>query len=90
MRAGQRVTASFPSRAKRLVTLFACARNGYVCMPSLHQNYTVAEIATLLERSRAARSSTELRALGTRLLEDVHDQCSNPSRVVALHDLYLF
>ncbi len=30
--------------------LLACSRNGYVCNPSLHQNYTVAEIVALLGR----------------------------------------
>jgi acyl-CoA synthetase len=54
VRAGQRVAVWLPSRAESVVTLLACARNGYVCTPSLHQNYTVAEIALLLERSRAA------------------------------------
>jgi acyl-CoA synthetase len=34
--------------------LLACSRQGYVCNPSLHQNYTVAEIAGLLARIRAA------------------------------------
>jgi acyl-CoA synthetase len=34
--------------------MLACSRNGYVCCPSLHQNYTVAEIGLLLERSRAS------------------------------------
>ena len=32
----------------------ACSRQGYVCNPSLHQNYTVAEIVALLARTRAA------------------------------------
>ena len=32
----------------------ACSRQGYVCNPSLHQNYTVAEIVDLLARTRAA------------------------------------
>ena len=32
----------------------ACSRQGYVCNPSLHQNYTVAEIVELLTRIRAA------------------------------------
>jgi acyl-CoA synthetase len=54
VRAGQRVAVWLPSRAESVVALLACARNGYVCTPSLHQNYTVAEIVTLLERSRAA------------------------------------
>ena len=54
MRRGQRVAVWLPTRAESVVTLLACARNGYVCNPSLHQNYTVAEIVQLLERTRAA------------------------------------
>ena len=54
VRRGQRVAVWLPSRAESVVTLLACARNGYVCNPSLHQNYTVAEIVQLLERTRAA------------------------------------
>jgi acyl-CoA synthetase len=51
---GERVALWLPSRAESVVALIACARNGYVCNPSLHQNYTVAEIVQLLERTRAA------------------------------------
>jgi len=51
---GERVALWLPSRAESVVALLACARNGYVCNPSLHQNYTVAEIVQLLERTRAA------------------------------------
>jgi acyl-CoA synthetase len=54
VRPGQRMSVWLPSRAESVVTLLACARNGYVCSPSLHQNYTVAEIVQLLERSRSA------------------------------------
>jgi len=54
VRRGQRVAVWLPSRAESVVVLLACARNGYVCIPSLHQNYTVAEIAQLLARTRAA------------------------------------
>ncbi len=39
-----------PSRVESVVILLACSRNGYVCNPSLHQNYTVAEIVALLSR----------------------------------------
>jgi acyl-CoA synthetase len=53
LRRGDRVAVWLPSRAESVVALLACARNGYVCSPSLHQNYTVAEIAQLLERTRA-------------------------------------
>jgi acyl-CoA synthetase len=54
VRRGQRVAVWLPSRAEHVVTLLACARNGYVCNPSLHQNYTAAEVAQLLERTRTA------------------------------------
>lgn len=53
VRRGQRVAVWLPSRAESVVTLLACARNGYVCNPSLHHNYTVAEILLLLERAGA-------------------------------------
>jgi len=54
VRRGQRVAVWLPSRAESVVALLACSRNGYVCVASLHQNYTTAEIAQLLERTRAA------------------------------------
>jgi acyl-CoA synthetase len=47
---GQRVSVWLPNRIESVVVQLACARNGYVCNPSLHQNYTVAEIAGLLRR----------------------------------------
>jgi len=50
LRAGDRVSVWLPSRIETAVVLLACSRNGYVCNPSLHQNYTVAEIAALLSR----------------------------------------
>ena len=59
VRRGQRVALWLPSRAESVVALLACARNGYVCNPSLHQNYTVAEIVQLLERTRAAALVTQ-------------------------------
>ena len=53
LRRGDRVAVWLPSRVEGAIVLLACSRNGYVCCPSLHQNYTVAEITSLLERSRA-------------------------------------
>ena len=47
---GDRVSVWLPNRLENVVVQLACSRNGYVCNPSLHQNYTVAEIATLLAR----------------------------------------
>lgn len=50
LRRGSRVSIWLPNRVEALVVFLACSRNGYICNPSLHQNYTVAETALLLER----------------------------------------
>jgi acyl-CoA synthetase len=50
LRRGDRVSIWMPNRLESVVILLACSRNGYVCNPSLHQNYTVAEIVALLSR----------------------------------------
>lgn len=50
LKRGERVSLWIPSRAESVVTLLACSRNGYVCNPSMHQNYTTAEVLQLLER----------------------------------------
>src|SRR5258706_2660750 len=50
LRRGDRVSSWLPSRIESVVVMLACSRNGYVCNPSLHQNYTVAEIIALLSR----------------------------------------
>ncbi|MSO92844.1 MAG: cyclohexanecarboxylate-CoA ligase [Rhodospirillales bacterium] len=51
---GQRVSIWLPNRVEAVIVLLACSRNGYVCNPSLHQNYTVAEIVALLGRIKSA------------------------------------
>jgi acyl-CoA synthetase len=51
---GERVAVWLPNRVEAVIVFLACSRNGYVCNPSLHQNYTVAEIVALLERTQAA------------------------------------
>jgi acyl-CoA synthetase len=51
---GQRVSVWLPSRAEAVVILLACSRNGYICNPSLHQNYTTGEVLELLERVESA------------------------------------
>jgi acyl-CoA synthetase len=51
---GQRVSLWTSNRVESVIGLLACARNGYVCNPSLHLNYTGEEIAALLDRIRAA------------------------------------
>ncbi len=54
LKRGERVAVWLPNRVEAVAVLLACSRNGYVCNPSLHQNYTVAEIVELLARTRAA------------------------------------
>jgi acyl-CoA synthetase len=51
---GERVAVWLPNRVEAVAVLLASSRQGYVCNPSLHQNYTVAEIVALLARTRAA------------------------------------
>jgi acyl-CoA synthetase len=51
---GERVSVWLPNRVESVAILLACSRNGYVCNPSLHQNYTVSEVVALLARIRAA------------------------------------
>lgn len=50
LRAGDRVAIWLPNMVQATIVFLACSRNGYVCCPSLHQNYTVDEIGALLER----------------------------------------
>jgi acyl-CoA synthetase (AMP-forming)/AMP-acid ligase II len=54
VRSGQRVSVWLPSRAEAAIALLACSRNGYVCSPSLHREHTVAEVLSLLRRTRSA------------------------------------
>jgi acyl-CoA synthetase len=54
LKRGERVAVWLPNRVEAVVVFLACTRQGYVCNPSLHQNYTVAEIVGLLARTRAA------------------------------------
>src|SRR5262245_23076043 len=54
LKRGNRVSVWLPNRVEAVVVLLACSRMGYVCNPSLHQNYTVAEVTQLLERIQGA------------------------------------
>src|SRR5262249_29921335 len=54
LKRGERVAVWLPNRVEAATVLLACSRQGYACNPSLHQNYTVAEIVELLGRTRAA------------------------------------
>jgi len=50
LKPGQRVSVWLPNRAETIVVTLACSRNGYICNPSLHQSYTVADVVDLLTR----------------------------------------
>lgn len=54
LKRGERVAVWLPNRVEAVIVFLACSRQGYVCNPSLHQNYTVAEIVHLLTRTQAA------------------------------------
>jgi acyl-CoA synthetase len=54
LKRGERVAVWLPNRVQSVAILLACSRQGYVCNPSLHQNYRVGEIVELLARIRAA------------------------------------
>lgn len=54
LKRGERVAVWLPNRVEAVAVFLACSRQGYVCNPSLHQNYTVDEIVELLRRTRAA------------------------------------
>jgi acyl-CoA synthetase len=54
LKRGERVSVWLPNRVEAVIVFLACSRNGYICNPSLHQNYTVAEIVELLARIRSA------------------------------------
>jgi acyl-CoA synthetase len=82
---GDRVAIWLPNRLENVVVLLACSRNGYVCNPSLHQNYTVAEVVTLLSRiecralfaqpgwgADAARADVFAEALASRHMKRVY------------------
>ena len=47
---GDRVSVWLGNRVEAVVVFLACARNGYVFSTSLHQTYTVDEVASLLRR----------------------------------------
>jgi acyl-CoA synthetase len=54
LKRGQRVSVWLPNRVEAAVIFLACSRNGYVCNPSLHQNYTVRDVVQLVERIQSA------------------------------------
>jgi acyl-CoA synthetase len=54
LKRGQRVSVWLPNRVESAVVLLACSRNGYICNPSLHQNYRVHEVVDLIKRIHSA------------------------------------
>src|SRR4051812_20261395 len=54
LKRGERVAVWLPNRVEAVVVFLACSRQGYVCNPSLHQNYTVGDIVQLLDRIQTA------------------------------------
>ncbi len=56
---GQRVSVWLPNRVEAVVVMLACSRNGYVCNPSLHQNYTARDVVQLIERIQSAALFTQ-------------------------------
>lgn len=59
VRPGQRVSLWLPNCVESVIALLACSRNGYVCNPSLHQNYTCHEVYELLKRLDTALLVTQ-------------------------------
>ena len=54
LRPGDRVSVWLSSRLEIALVFLACSRMGYACNPSLHRDYTCADIVALLERIGAA------------------------------------
>ncbi len=54
LREGERISLWMANRIEALVVFLACSRNGYVCNPSLHRNYTVPEVLGLIGRIRSS------------------------------------
>ena len=54
VRAGQRIVVWAPTRIETVIALLAASRSGLVCCPSPHRTHTVAEVAELMVRMRAA------------------------------------
>ena len=59
LRKGDRVALWLGNRVEAIVAFLASARNGYLCNPSLHPNYTNAEIRALLTNIKASAVFTD-------------------------------
>jgi acyl-CoA synthetase len=85
VRTGERVSVWLPNRVEAAVTLLACARNGYVCNPSLHRSYTVAEVVGLLN---SIQSSALVAQSGWGVDADRADIFAAVSEVPSLRRVY--
>jgi len=54
LRPGDRLSIWASNRVEVVIAFLAASRNGYVCNPSLHVNYTTAEVRHLLDEIQAA------------------------------------
>jgi acyl-CoA synthetase len=86
VRRGQRVSVWLPNRVEPVVVFLACSRNGYVCNPSLHQSYTVDEIACLLDRIQAAVIFVQQ---GYGAAANRHDLCAKAATLASMKRVYL-
>lgn len=79
VRPGDRVSVWMSNRVEAILVFLACSRNGYVFSTSLHQTYTVDEVATLLRRvsSRALFAQVNYGADGHR--QDIFSRASELS-----------
>lgn len=74
VRQGQRVSIWLPNCVESVIVLLACSRNDYVCNPSLHQNYTVAEILRLLTRLESVALFAQLGYGADAASQDIFEQ----------------
>lgn len=51
---GDRVSVWISNRVEQVVVFLACARDGLVCNPSLHNSHTCADVVALLKRLKSA------------------------------------
>ncbi len=79
LKLGDRVAMALSNRVESVVVMLACSRNGYVCNPSLHRNYTVSEMLSLVNEIDAAAviAETGWSADGGDLIELIREKTSH-------------
>ena len=75
LKLGDRVAMALSNRAESVAVMLACSRNGYICSPSLHRNYTSLEMLSLVNELGAAAviAEEEWSADGSDLIQLIHD-----------------